>query len=82
LTKKVKRVLITVMEKKFSRQLFYAVKHGHSFTHNKDVATAVARNTGKCPIEYIHPSKREIFLKAYPELAEPAICNLFEASEV
>jgi hypothetical protein len=54
----------------FSRQLKYAVKRGHSFTLNKDLAIAIARETKKAPIEYIRPGNRETYLRAYPELSQ------------
>lgn len=54
----------------FSRQLKYAVKKGHSYTLNKDLALAISKETNRIPIEYIRPTNRETYLRAYPELGQ------------
>lgn len=53
----------------YTRQLKYAVKKGHSYTLNKDLAIAISEETGKAPIDYIRPKNRETYLRAYPELS-------------
>jgi hypothetical protein len=45
------------------------VKTGRRYTPQLEVALYVAQKTGKPPIEYITPSLREIYLKAWPKLA-------------
>jgi hypothetical protein len=47
----------------------HRIKKGLRYTASKDVALDLSQITNKAPIEYINPGKRELYLKAYPELS-------------
>jgi transcriptional regulator with XRE-family HTH domain len=72
--------MITVMDitqekiaKKFGKnQRFISdLKCGERYTTDHKLAIAVAKRYGKLPIEYINPNKRDMYLKAYPQLGRP-----------
>ena len=46
---------------------------GNKFTLNKNNAIYYGRKAGKAPIYFIHPTLRETFLRAWPELGLPPI---------
>lgn len=39
------------------------------YTQNVSLAIALAQREGTKPIQYINPSMRQLFLRAYPELS-------------
>ena len=57
----------------WSRQQKWQLIHGRNYTLNRELAYATAEETGKAPIEYIHHSNREIYLRADPYMGQPVV---------
>lgn len=53
---------------KMNESLLNLICKGTRYTPHRDVAMFVAAKTGNPPIQFIHPDKRDVFLRAYPEM--------------
>lgn len=56
-------------EFKVSMGLISLLKIGHRFTRNRYLAMEISRLSGKPAIEHIPIELRDVYLRAYPELA-------------
>ena len=57
------------MKKTHSTAMYYAVRSGDRKTTSIELARELAAKTGRAAIEFLSDKVKDIYLKAYPDLA-------------
>jgi hypothetical protein len=55
---------------KHSQGFISEVIRGKKYTTKIEIAKAIAEAYGGAPIDYVHPDRRQLYLKAYPYLSK------------